>query len=365
MRDATARKPEAAEAVRALSLILERDDHTKLLPIVRTGHPEARAAAISALMKLAATDVRDEMRSYLADKDADVCRSAIAACAFFRDGNAIPKLIELLDAKEHQVFALDGLRVLTGRAAPADGKEWRNWWRDNSKTWAAPEFAQLGPDHEVAFFEHRVRTKRIVLVLDHSDSMGSGKGSSFEALRAEVERWAASLPPNVSFNCVAFGRSASVFNECAVEADAVGKREFLAWLSRHGTENNTATYDGLKAALAIRDADSMILCSNGIPNSGDLPKGSNPEVEDNVVEAVTKAIKDRNLKVKLFTVGFPYQPDIGEDAGTQLVGKDQADRVRTFERRAESFLRLLASLHGGKYCFVDVSQNRAGKPAAK
>ncbi|GAB4157221.1 MAG: hypothetical protein Kow00107_06560 [Planctomycetota bacterium] len=360
-KDAIGKKPHSAEYVRALTRIMSREEYGLLVELLRSPLSDVRAAAVAGIMKLGATDAREAAASQIESGDpVSVAQSALAAL-FFRDSSSVPLLIELLSDKKSSLVAHECLKSLTGRKFEADTVLWREWWKENHATWIPPDYKALGPYGEVTFFEHKVETKRIVFILDFSDSMGSGKGSSLEAQVNEVRRCVTMLPPNVEFNCVVYSRSASKYVPSAAESDAAEKERFFNWLSKWGTDTSTATFDALKISLAIRDADTLMLVGNGIPNSGELPNGRNPEVEDNVVEEVTKIVKEGNLKCRLFTVAFPFQPDLAEDTEQPLVRDENADKVRTFSKRAEGFFRLLAALNNGKYCYVDISQNKLKK----
>ncbi len=346
------------EALRALGRIIRPGEAKAVSAFL--SHPEAamRATAAATLMRTGAVDRAADVLPLLSDRDFLPRAQAIQAAAFFRMKEAVPALVKLLDDAECSALAHDALVELCGTDLGGKSAAWRAWLK-GKPAFEPPPFERLGAAGEVRFFDHRVKVRRFAWMLDFSDSMGSGTGSSLEALLREVRACLFRLPPNVEFNCVAYSRAADAFVPVAAEADFAAKAEFLEWLSARGTDAYTATWDGLKLALSVPELEVLFLAGNGLPNHGELPAGKNAETEDNVLDAVLKTIRERALRVKIYTVAFPFEKDLFE-AGADPLRRKEDVTARTFERRAESFFRLLAALTGGKYAFVPVSQRRTG-----
>ncbi|MDZ7816863.1 MAG: HEAT repeat domain-containing protein [Planctomycetota bacterium] len=343
--------------LRALVALSKRGEYEDFLKYLSDKRPEVRSVALSALVQLGAVKKSNHAVKMLSDRNEAVRREAIRAAAHFRDKNAIPHLIALLGEGNYSTQAHEALKELSREDFKPDPAVWQRWWKAAEKDFRAPEYEYLSSRGKVRFFKHSPEATRVVYMLDLSDSMGSGNGSSLEAQFEELESSLYSLPPTLSFNLVAYSRGAESFVPTALRADMPAILSALKWLRMQGTDKYTSSYDGFKKALAVRDAEVIFFSGNGLPNWGDLPSGENPELEDNVVTAVRKLRKELNPKIRIFTVGFPFQPDLHESGGGNLLPKERTKRIRTFEKRAAGFFRLLAALNDGEFCYVDKTQS--------
>lgn len=358
LSDAKKNDESSIEAIRALGRVLNESEGALLTNFLKSKNGDVRAVTVAALMRIGVFQEAPKIAALLADPHRPAREQAMLGCAFFRVKDSVPKLLTLLKEPDYKDYALAALMELTGRQFGDDVKIWSDWWQNVGSTIDMPPFERLKGEGVVKFFDHTVRAVRFVLLLDYSDSMGSGTGSSLEAQVNEAKRCVIPLYPNVEFNCVSYSRSADRFVSCAVESDSLTKRDFSQWLRTQGTGAYTATYDGFKLALDVPELNLIFLSGNGVPNWGDLPTGKNPENEDNVIEAVRDNIKQRNLNTVIYTVAFPFGKDIFEDKPDIISRRDQATIERTFDKRCESFFRLMAALNGGKYCFVPISQKK-------
>lgn len=357
-KEALSGKETAVEAVRALGRLCILGEAERVADLLKSKNGDVRAVALAALMKIGNSQMSSHILPLLSDKHAAAREQAIQAAAFFRVKDSVPLLIEMLNQEETVEQAQRGLVDLTGRDFARDIEKWRLWWRATEVAFSPPPFAFLPAIPETTFFDHKISSVRCSLMLDFSESMGSGTGSSLEAQVKESHRWLTCLPPNAEANCVTFSRAADRFSPVAFEADSVGKRVFRTWLAKQSGDAYTATYDGFKLALDIPNLNVLILCGNGLPNFGDLPAGENSEIEDNVLEAVRKQIKKLNSQVRIYCVAFPFTKDAFEDKADPILPGVNIAKGRTFAQRAETFFRLLAADTGGKYQFVQTTQSK-------
>ena len=347
----------ALPCLRALISLSKRGEYSDLLKYLEDRNPAIRSLAISALVELGAVKESEFVAKMLADPAEPVRRAAIQAVAHLREKAAIPRLIALLSDKQYSDQAYFALRELAKEQFDKDRAVWHRWWEANSEDFRPPEYEYLSAREPVKFFEHSPKATRVVFMLDLSDSMGSGHNSSLETQYKELSQSLFSMPPTLSFNLVAYSRSANAFVPTAVRADMPSKLAALKWLRMQGTDKYTSSFEGFKKALAVRDAEVIFFAGNGLPNWGELPTGENAETEDNVVTAVKELREEENPKARIFTVAFPFEPDLHEADGGNLLPREHTKRVRTFEKRAAGFFRLLAALNNGEFCYVDKGQS--------
>lgn len=281
----------------------------------------------------------------------------------YRHVDAVDGLLDLLvdDRLRIRVAAARGLHHLTGRNFGDSAKAWRQWRRERPADWTVPSRdearARRGAEppggHQYAS-RKRVRwygidipSDRVVFVLDKSQSMYHGLWAG--AVR-EVAKWLEGAGKRTSYGVVEFADVAKTWKPRVMPADPRTVRSTVKFLAATRPDGRTNIIDGLRSSLTIKDADSAVLLSDGLPNVGA------PHDPNGIIETFTK--ENRHLRLQTHTVQLlvfrrvPHDaPPGAEDAPPTKAEQAHMDQMRAFAMTSElgRFLRELAARNDGTY----------------
>ncbi len=330
--DALARDRVVAVRVAALEALTEqaRTGHTERLDPIRRGLEDGdglvRAVAIDALV---ACEAADELRwpRFLADPDARVRLAALEGSVAqqpisrhrdtavvavttgstdavwsvrlraaelsprVEDRRVLPLLIHLLDDPRQRIrdAAHGALVRITSIPFDPDPEVWRAWLEGDGQSFdpgagATPERGapRRGPRHvppggtiaRPRFLDLPLASRHLAFVLDASGSMAR-RGTDgrrrwdtvVEELDAALERLA-SRPGPSAVNVICFADEAAAVYPQARRLNAGRRAEIRAFLDAVQPTGSTALFDGIAAALADPDVDSVVLLSDGAPSAG-------------------------------------------------------------------------------------------------
>lgn len=317
----------ALEVQRAAAEVLAQWKDTAALPELRKllkSKGETRSLALDAIGAITGPSAAwtEELRTFANDPDANVRLSALeqlgaageveplllalehedwstrlaAARALekLRERRAVPILVTRL-AVERGRMALafgDILWSLTGQPFGEDAESWARWWTDAGREFqviSREELAAAEEKRERArlqrrtgtppqFFGVRIRSERVIFVVDVSGSMtaevagryvGKRGATRIDVAKKELRECIEALPSGALFNVLAFstGIQAWLKNGIALRAKQ-SKEDALQFVDRLGAAGATNLYDTLKMAFEDRDVDTLVILSDGEPTNG-------------------------------------------------------------------------------------------------
>jgi hypothetical protein len=207
--------------------------------------------------------------------------------------------------------AARALTLLTGQTFGGHGEEWSAWWntaRDEFQPKAArpdsrppislvDKIAWDGPVPE--FFDVPIYARRVLFILDRSNSMASSVDGEtrIDRARQELEQALLKLPEDSEFNLLVYHDLVEAFSPRLAPATADRKREAIVFAERVIPERKTACYDAL--ALGLEDhpnLEAIYFLSDGEPTAGAI-------IDMNaIVEAITE--QNRLKLVSIYTLGI-------------------------------------------------------------
>ena len=310
----------------------------------RASDPRQRIACVEALSQVDAASSAEVLGELLDDRVQSVRVAAIDALGRMERKEGVGPLIALLEKREKKggqeiESARRALEKITG-ARFSTAADWRNFWDPRKETFdpRTGKVAERGETVErgPTFFGSEVLSKRVLLVLDISNSMrviesgapiggegtqgggapgggapaGPGRdpgvswppdpGSRFIRARNEMIRFVKTLKKDVAFGVIAFGEQVVAFNNGQLmKATPKAKALVVKWVEGIQWGAATRTDLALEKAFEAKGADTVYLLSDGNPEK----PGNEPISQDGILEQVRKANRFRRLT--LHTMGFP------------------------------------------------------------
>ncbi len=275
----------------------------------------------------------------------------------YRHVDAVGALIDLLGDKRLRVRAgaAKSLEALTGESHDISQKAWARWYRKQKgeirflPRASRPKHAK---EREYAFghnrfFGTRIRSDRVALVLDKSESMYYGL---FDQVVDEVAAFLSAALPTTFFGVIEFDAEPRPWQKRLVPANAGNAEEVIDFLQRAKPTGPTNIIDSLRMALALPDVDSVVLLSDGLPNRGD------PQTPNEILEQVRQ--QNRYARVSIHTLlvergrKFPHDGPKGD----KKPPLDEAEKERRGHVRKVapdtvlgSFMRSLAEQNEGRF----------------
>lgn len=258
------------------------------LESVRTALREERSplvlrSLLESAGRLASEAASREIVALLVHAHRKVRRAAIAAVRRLDLTDAVPALIAQLEVDGLLASEInEALVILTGENKRGSPSAWAVWWTESRTAFlaspppleerlAAADRASREVRTSVEFFGIPVLSRRIVFVIDRSESMaGSKLGEAVKEITDVLDR----LPSEARFNIVAFNAEAIEFQGRMAEARADMREQARAWLGGLEPEGGTNLWGALQRGLSLASpapdkvaADSIYLVSDGRPNS--------------------------------------------------------------------------------------------------
>jgi len=333
----------------------------EVLALAKYSHPRVRIAALHALAALDAGDKAllaaamdanararaaaagfprlppDRVRKLLVDPSLQVRRAMIDALGRRAPPVATPLLVDALRHEGdpvNQLRAAEALNRMTGKDFGWDWSLWRTWWNANALKFDGP--AGRDRKSERYFFKMAMRTRRVLFVLDLSNSM-SRKGrrgrTRHQIAGDELRRTLQSLPAKARFSLLAFSSSVRRWPEDQPAARVVQAHDAYSWFMRRRPAGATNTLAALMNALHDPlKPDTIVLLSDGNPFKCTY-KGENLSQHQQILWRVREVNADKGIRIHAVAL---------------LVGARRADKEED-SRAAAEFMRRLAGDHGGKF----------------
>jgi hypothetical protein len=273
--------------------------------------PGARAAAIEALA--GAGD--EEIVPYLlgtavSDEDWIVRAAAADALARLRVKDAIPVLIERLEAEDGRLRTdvREALVSLTGRDFRTNIELWRRFWRDEGEDFVVPaldELAERASEEAkesigLTFFGIETESRRVLFVLDLSGSMNysmvprrhpndedpndpdmprDGELSRLTAAKQALTKALGGIEDGSVFNLMFYATDVWTWQDQLVEMDTDMRADAMRYVEQLDANGGTNIYGALSMALELAGAeggdewsppaiDTIYFLSDGRPSVG-------------------------------------------------------------------------------------------------
>lgn len=243
--------------------------------------------------------------------------AAVEALRRLRPRCAVQPLIARIGKEESarvRTAVARALFELTGSNLYDDAALWNRWWEEHGATFEVPrEVPKLPGDVQGgsvgSFFGIPVQTDRVAFVLDQSGSMdirdaygragGKDAGGATRFDRAVRETLAAvgRLTPKAMVNVVLFESSVHPWRERLVPLTPATRAELEKHLRKQKPMGGTDLYDGLEKALLDRDADTVMLLSDGAPNAGKFTEPGD------ILAAVRRLNQTRRIAIHCVSLG--------------------------------------------------------------
>jgi len=241
-------------------------------------------------------------------------RAVLVAISRYHTRAALDVLIEELPELDGQLKheVVDYLaRVLQQTFGP-DADRWAAWWKEHRDSFEFPQslpqaVPPYGWDYRAPeFYGYKVYAKRVIFVLDISTSMAKPAqrgGTKLDTAKQELRQAIWDLPPDATFNVIAFARGVTVWQAESMQATVHTKQAAIAVVN--GLANvkgpaltRTALYDGLEAAFRVdANAEAIYLLSDGKPNCGKITDPAE------ILRVITAANRFRQVTINTIAVG--------------------------------------------------------------
>ncbi len=197
----------------------------------------------------------------------------------YRHLKGVETLIDLLGDKRMRVRdeAGESLYKLTGKDLGVVQKRWAKWLREQKgiirfipPKHRPKDYGTVDRDKGYAFaynrfFGTRIRSDRVMLVLDKSESMYYGL---WDQTVLEVEMFLGTALPTTFFGVVEFDAKPRIWQKRLAPANDKNADDVLSFLKRAKPYGPTNVMDSMRQAMNVRDVDTVVLLSDGVPNRG-------------------------------------------------------------------------------------------------
>ena len=268
---------ERALAVMVLGDLRDPSALERLVPLLKDRDPRIRVRAAEALGGKRKKESVDALVAVLAEAD------------------KVPG--EFSAAIRRSLFRLTGMNLRTAR-------DWAKWWRTFRKTWRADSPAAGSgrtavevkpPGKFPRFFGVEIYSLRVVFVIDVSGSMDelvkNGNVSKIDLVKEELIRLVREMRPETRFCIIAFSDKIVPHARRLVPATPANKTKAIRFIRNLKAGGFTWTREALEKAFSYREANTIVLLSDGTPC-----KKGNPRIPTKpILEWVAKVNRFRKV----------------------------------------------------------------------
>ncbi len=276
--------------------------------------PRVRKLAMFALGDIPEEPTVAPLVACLKDKDPGIALEAARLLGGKRHRDAAGGLVEALAfadkaSAELSVAVRLALFKLTGQSMRTP-EDWTKWWSREKELWEPGRYEGAGrtttkftpPVMLPRFFGIEIFSVRVVFVIDISESMlepaRGYKSSRVELVKRELVKTLRSLSPETRFTVIAFNNKIKSMWPQMYPAVPQNVEKAVTWVEALVPEGTTWTQEALEAAFAVKEANALVLLSDGSPCKG---KGLLPVQP--ILDWVERA--NRFRKMTVHTIGFP------------------------------------------------------------
>jgi hypothetical protein len=310
--------------------------------------PRVRLALLEGLEKAPGTSWQDGVIARVEDPDWGVQLVAARIIGARELGKGIPALIRALSTSTPRVAeqVVESLRKLTGENIEPYPEPWAKWWEDNRSKWGedgrplAPLKAAPRPPGEATFYGLKVRSNRVLYIIDTSLSMKEEKkgsvtpavpapkgavtgeakekpapepqvkfsGPKIEIAKQELRRSLKMLPKESFFNIISFNHSVVAWQQKMLPATEANKELAYAWIRDMTPAGSTFIDGALRMGFKLAGMgsfdraypevalDTIILLSDGAPTDNAFPE-SKPMNPDEILDHVKDWNSQRRIVI--------------------------------------------------------------------
>lgn len=282
-----------AAIVDALSLIHAGDAQwqAKLIGFTTSDKLEVRVAAVAQLAKQKNTA---ELLKALDSADWSVRLAALKGLESVRTADIVGTLIARMQQEQGRMQVEFGevLWRLTGQPFHTQALAWKGWWEKNSKGFtpisesdlakrqADEDARRLKQVSKASFFGIRIKSKRVIFILDVSGSMneltrgqyvGKSGDPRITVAKRELARCIDALEPESLFNMVVFSSGVDKWMaEGIADSKGATREEAKSYIDKLAADGGTNLYGSLQTAFEDKDVDTIFVLSDGEPSVGEV-----------------------------------------------------------------------------------------------
>lgn len=290
------------------------DEATKALCAHAT---KKRSPSLVKILALEALGSRDDPASaaalgeVLTDGRPEILRAALKAIRARRAGECVDGLLGLLERLEKRPDALilddtrKALIEITGKWFDTI-EDWRKWWSYSKHqgkrevTGSTEELMKTAERKQAPpkFFGTEIKSERVVFVIDVSGSM---EGTRLEKCKKQLIQCISALRQGSSFTVGSYSSQVKIWNKDLQPATRQNKDKAVQFVERLVAKGNTRTLEGLKRAFETKNADTIVLLSDGAPTG--LKKNGERWTEPEILAETTGINKIRQWRIHTFGFG--------------------------------------------------------------
>ncbi len=218
---------------------------------------------------------------------------------------AIGQLVDLLEKVKGEIHAeiVKHLTELTGQELGEEAVAWREWWKENEKTFQlvagalqrkeGNPLALTNAPGSSRYYGLSIYAEKMVFIIDTSSSMR--QGGRLVAAKRELLQAIDGLSEEAQFSVLAFNGDVYAWHKQLMPANSAMKQAAGQWISALEMANTTASYDALDAAMQF-DTEAIYFLTDGVPQGGVVNDPAD------IVTLITRANATRRLSI--YTIGI-------------------------------------------------------------
>lgn len=251
----------------------------------------------------------------LSDGRPEILRAALKAIRVRRAGECVEALFDLLERLEKRPDALildetrKALIETTGKWFD-NLEDFRKWWSYSKHqgkrvvTGSTEELMKTAERKQKVptFFGSEIRSERVVFVIDVSGSM---EGTRLDKCKKQLIQCISALRPGSSFTLASYSSQVKLWNKDLQAANQKNKDSAVQFVERLVAKGNTCTRESLVRAFETKNADTIVLLSDGAPTG--LNKKGERWTEEEILEHTAGINKVKQWRIHTFGFGAAGQ----------------------------------------------------------
>lgn len=315
-------------AMLALHMILRAEPAWRTEVRASVADPELQVLSIDLLADLEDAEFLASAQGLFGAPDWRVRAAAYDFCRRVRAASSIPLLVERLTRESDRMRqdVVDALVALTGHDLSND-RQWQGFWQENAATFVLPARGATSARKRTAdaaastrtYYSLPVVSKAAMFVVDRSGSMaapiGTGGSTRLEEAKRQLVRVLGSTPAGYLVGVIVFDTAVTPLQDKLVELDERTRKDLTERVKALRIGGATNVHDGLAAAFADPNVDTIYLLTDGAPSAGPITDPGELRAE------VARWNRTRRIRIHTIAVGTDSQlmKWLAADSGGQSV----------------------------------------------